>query len=190
MGLCWVLLGCLWPILGLCCAPGVALGLCSLYFGLMLDHLGTMLGFVGSSWAYVGPSWDYVGPSWVLCLAILALCWPILGLCCAVLGLWKKDIKVQKLYENMFTSQFFTVVAVFFLHIARFRSVSLEATKSTKFVQVRRTFCSNLTPCNSAQNPQHPFGTPKSANQHGKRRKAFKYIQISRVADYHGSAVK
>ena len=27
-----------------------------------------------------------------------------------------------------------------------------------------------------------------SANQHGKRRKAFKYIKISRVADYHGSA--
>ena len=27
-----------------------------------------------------------------------------------------------------------------------------------------------------------------SANQHGKRRKAFKYIKISRVSDYHGSA--
>jgi len=30
----------------------------------------------------------------------------------------------------------------------------------------------------------------RSVNQRGKRRKAFKYIKISRVADYHGSAVK
>ena len=51
MGLCWVLLGCLWPILGLCCPPGVASGLCSLYFRFMLDHLGTMLGLC---WVLLG----------------------------------------------------------------------------------------------------------------------------------------
>ena len=83
-------------------------------------------------WVYVpilGPSWDYVGFCWV----VLGLCWPILGLCWACLGSnvgpswlcvglswgyvapsWghvegRKDLKVQKLYENMFTSQFFTV---------------------------------------------------------------------------------
>ena len=51
MGLCWVWLGCLWPILGLCCPPGVASGLCSLYFRFMLDHLGTMLGLC---WVLLG----------------------------------------------------------------------------------------------------------------------------------------
>ena len=86
------------------------------YVGPSWDYVGTMLGFVGSSWAYVGPSWDYVGRSWVLCWAILALCWPIWGY---VAPSWdyverRKDIKVQKLYENMFPSQFLTVFAVFF----------------------------------------------------------------------------
>ena len=85
-----------------------------------------MLGFVGSSWAYVGPSWDYVGRSWVLCWAILAL--SVLAYLGDSWGYvapsWdyverRKDIKVQKLYENMFPSKFFTVFAVF-LHIARF----------------------------------------------------------------------
>ena len=121
LGLCWILLSCLGPMLGFVGLSLAHLGtmlrprgcfgpmftLFWAYVGPSWDYVRTMLGFVGSSWAYVGPSWDYVGPSWVLCLAILALCWPILGL-------WKKDMKVQKLYENMFTSQFFTVVAVFF----------------------------------------------------------------------------
>ena len=58
----------------------------------MLAHLGTMLGvpgfYVGPSWPCVGLSWGYGAPSWGY-----------------VEG--RKDIKVQKLYENMFTSQFF-----------------------------------------------------------------------------------
>ena len=55
LGLGWVLLSCLGPMLGfvglslahlgtMLPPPGVALGLCSLYFRFMLDHLGTMLG--------------------------------------------------------------------------------------------------------------------------------------------------
>jgi len=160
--------------LGLCCPPGVALGLCSLYFGLMLAHLGTRLGFVELFWAYAGfcwvvfgPSWDYVASPGLLrayvhfslrlcwtilglcwdyvgvCWVVLGLCWPILGLCWAFLGSmlghlgsvlaylgdswgyvapsWdyverRKDIKVQKLYETMFPSQFSTVFAMFFTH--------------------------------------------------------------------------
>ena len=78
LGLCWVLLGRLGP---------------------MLAQLGTMLGvpgfYVGPSWLCVGLSWGYVAPSWDY-----------------VEG--RKDIKVQKLYDNMFPSQFFTVFAVFF----------------------------------------------------------------------------
>ena len=91
---------------------GTMLGLCWFLLGLgpMLAHLGTMLGlpgfYVGPSWLCVGLSWGYVAPSWGY---------------------------VEKLYENMFTSQFFTAFAVFFLHIARFRSASLETTKTTKF---------------------------------------------------------
>ena len=89
-----VLLGCLWPILGLCCLPRVASGLCSLYFRFMLDHLGTMLGLcwgllgrLGPMLAHLGTMLGvpgfYVGPSW-LCVG---LSWGFLGLCCAVLGL-------------------------------------------------------------------------------------------------------
>ena len=58
LGLCWVLLSCLGPMLGfvglslfflahlgtMLPPPGVALGLRSLYFRFMLGHLGTMLG--------------------------------------------------------------------------------------------------------------------------------------------------
>ena len=66
----------------------------------MLAHLGTMLGllgfYVGPSWLCVGLSWGYVAPSWGY-----------------VEG--RKD-KVQKLYENMFASEFFTVFAMFFTH--------------------------------------------------------------------------
>ena len=50
LGLCWVLLSCLGPMLGfvglslahlgLCCPPGVALGLCSLYFRFIWTILG------------------------------------------------------------------------------------------------------------------------------------------------------
>ena len=103
LGLCWTILGLCWVLLG----P----------LGPMLAHLGTMLGLpgfhVGPSWLCVGLSWGYVAPSWGY-----------------VEG--RKDIKVQKLYENMFPSQFFTAFA-FFKHIARFRSASLETTKTTKF---------------------------------------------------------
>ena len=100
-----------WPILGLCCPPGVALGPCSLYFGLMLAHLGTMLGlcwvllsclgpmlgFVGLSLAHLGTMlrprgcfgpmftlfWAYAGPSW----DYVGFCWVVLGLCWPILGL-------------------------------------------------------------------------------------------------------
>ena len=130
----------------ICCSYcWVALDLCSLYFGLMLTMLGLcwvllsclgpMLGFVGF---ILGLCWDYVGFCWV----VLGLCWPILGLCWACLGSilghlgsvlaylgdswgyvapsWdyverRKD-KVRKLYEYMFTSEFFTVFARFFTH--------------------------------------------------------------------------
>ena len=104
LGLFWVRLSCLGPMLGFvglslahlgtmlpprsCFGPMFTLFL--VYVGPSWDYVGTMLGFVGSSWAYVGPSWDYVGPAWVLCWAILALCWPILGLCCTILGLCRR----------------------------------------------------------------------------------------------------
>ena len=69
--------------------------------GPMLAQLGTMLGvpgfYVGPSWLCVGLSWGYVAPS-------------------SDYVERRKDIKVQKLYENMFPSQFFTVFAVFFTH--------------------------------------------------------------------------
>ena len=61
LGLCWVLLSCLGPMLdfvglslahlGTMLPPGVALGLCSLYFRFMLDHLETMLGLC---WVLLG----------------------------------------------------------------------------------------------------------------------------------------
>ena len=131
LGLFWVRLSCLGPMLGFVglslahlgtmLPPGVALGLCSLYFWFTLDHLGTMLGlcwvllgrlgpmlahlgtmlglpgfYVGPSWLCVGLSWGYVAPSWGY-----------------VEG--RKD-KVQKLFENMFASEFFTKFAMFFTH--------------------------------------------------------------------------
>ena len=91
-----------------------------------------MLGFVGSSWAYVGSSWDYVGRSWVLCWAILALCWPILGLCCAILGLCRTTSKCKSCMKTCFQASFSRYLQCF-LHVARFRSASLETTKRTKF---------------------------------------------------------
>ena len=119
VGFCWVVFGPSWDYVA---PPGVALGLCSLYFRFMLDHLGTMLGlcwvllgrlgpmlahlgtmlglpgfYVGPSWLCVGLSWGYVAPSWDYVER-------------------RKDIKVQKLYENMFASEFFTVFAMFFTH--------------------------------------------------------------------------
>ena len=67
--------------------------------GPMLAHVGTMLGvpgfYVWTSWLCVGLSLGHVAPSWDYVER-------------------RKDIKVQKLYENMFPSQFFTVFAVFF----------------------------------------------------------------------------
>ena len=149
LGLFWVRLSCLGPMLGFCwvvfgpswdyvAPPELLWGLCSLYFWFTLDHLGTMLGlcwvFVGSSWAYVGPSWDYVGPAWVLCWAILALCWPILGLCCTILGLCrrKKRQSAKVVWKHVCKRVFHEICNVF-LHIARFRSTSLETTKTTKF---------------------------------------------------------
>ena len=56
LGLCWVLLSCLGPMLG--------------FVGLPLAHLGTIL--PGLLWAYVH--------------FILGLCWTILGLCWVLLG--------------------------------------------------------------------------------------------------------
>ena len=83
----YFILGLRWTILG--------------RLGPMLAHLGTMLGvpgfYVGPSWLCVGLSWGYVAPSWDYAER-------------------RKDIKVQKLYENMFPRQFFTVFAVFFTH--------------------------------------------------------------------------
>ena len=76
---------------------GTMLGLCWVLLGRlgpMLAHLGTMF-YVGPSWLCVGLSWGYVAPSWGY-----------------VEG--RQDIKVQKLYENMFPSQFFTVFAFFY----------------------------------------------------------------------------
>ena len=102
LGLCWVLLSCLGPMLD--------------FVGLSLAHLETMLpprGCFGPMftsfvlnlcWTILGLCWDYVGFRWVvlgLCWPILGLCWAflvsmlghlgpvlaILGLCCAVLGL-------------------------------------------------------------------------------------------------------
>ena len=110
LGLCWTILGLCWDYVGVCwvvlglCWP--ILGLCWAFLGSMLGHLGSVLAYLGDSWGYVAPSWDYVER--------------------------RKDIKVQKLYENMFPSQFFTGLQCF-LHIARFRSTSLETTKTTKF---------------------------------------------------------
>ena len=139
VGVCWVVLGLCWPILGLCWAflgsmlghlgsvlaylgaiLGLMLGLCWVLLGRlgpMLAHLGTMLGvpgfYVGPSWLCVGLSWGYVAPSWDYVER-------------------RKDIKVQKLYENMFQASFLRYLQCF-LHIARFRSASLEPTKTTKF---------------------------------------------------------
>ena len=136
LGLCWVLLGRLGPMLA---HLGTMLGLPGFYVGpswpcvgLSWGYLGTMLGFFGSSWAYVGPSWDYVGRSWVLCWAILALCWPILGLCCAVLGLCRTTSKCKSCMTTCFQASFSRYLQCF-LHVARFRSASLETTKRTKF---------------------------------------------------------
>ena len=110
LGLCWGLLGRLGPMLAhlgtmlgvpefnvgpswLCVGLswghlGTMLGLCWVLLGRlgpMLAHLGTMF-YVGPSWLCVGLSWGYVAPSWDY-----------------VEG--RKDIKVQKRYENMFPSQ-------------------------------------------------------------------------------------
>ena len=85
-GRCWVLLGCLWPILGLCCPPGVALGLCSLYFRFMLDHLETMLGFVGSNAAPRDAAICQSCSCWCSCCAsgCSCFCSRCLRGCCAV----------------------------------------------------------------------------------------------------------
>ena len=123
LGLCWVLLSCLGPILGFVGLSLAHLGtmlpprgcfgpMFTLFFRFMLDHLGTMLGFVGSSWAYVGPSWDYV-----LCWAILALCWPILGLCCAVLGLCRRKKRHQSakvVWKHIYKPVFHGICSVFY----------------------------------------------------------------------------
>ena len=88
VGPSWLCVGLSWGHLGTMLVLG--------RLGRMLAHLGTMLGVpgfyvcVGLSWGYVAPSWDYVER--------------------------RNDIKVQKLHENMFPSQFFTVFAVFFTH--------------------------------------------------------------------------
>ena len=91
-GFCWVVFGPSWDYVA---PPGVALGLCSLYFRFMLDHLGTMLGLwcwvllgrLGPMLAHLGTMLGvpgfYVGPSWLR----VGLSWGFLGLCCAVLGL-------------------------------------------------------------------------------------------------------
>ena len=114
------------------------------------DYVGTMLGFVGSSWAYayVGPSWDYVGRSWVLCWDILALCWPILGPCCAVVGL----CRTKKGHQSAKKPVFHGICSVF-THSTFLGPPPSKQQKrqNLALVQVKRTFCSNLTPCNSAQ---------------------------------------
>ena len=99
LGLCWVLLSCLgmsWAYvgfvglslahLGLCCPPGVALGLCSLYFRFMLDHLGTMLGFVGSNAAPRDAAICQSCSCWCSCCAsgCSCFCSRCLRGCCAV----------------------------------------------------------------------------------------------------------
>ena len=98
VGPSWLCVGLSWGHLG------TMLGLCWVLLGRlgpMLAHLGTMLGvpgfYVGPSWLCVGLSWGYVAPSWDYVER-------------------RNDIKVQKLHENMFPSQFFTVFAVFFTH--------------------------------------------------------------------------
>ena len=93
-GFCWVVFGPSWDYVA---PPGVALGLCSLYFRFMLDHLGTMLGLcwvllgrLGPMLAHlgtmlgvpefnVGPSWLCVGLSWGHLGTMLGLCWVSLG---------------------------------------------------------------------------------------------------------------
>jgi hypothetical protein len=54
--------------------------------------------YVGPSWLCVGLSWGYVAPSWGY-----------------VEG--RKDIKVQKLYEHMFPSQFVDFLIDFLSYI-------------------------------------------------------------------------
>ena len=145
LGLCWVLLNCFGPMLG--------------FIGLSLAHLGTMLPPRGLLWAYVhfilglcwtilGLCWDYVGFCWVvlgLCWPILGLCWAflvsmlghlgpvlaILGLCCAVLGLCRRKKRHQS--AKVVWKASFSWYLQCFLHIAGFRSTSLETTKMTKF---------------------------------------------------------
>ena len=115
LGLCWPIsgdyvgptwfafyVGPSWPCVGLSWGHGTMLGPCWGLLGRlgpMLAHVGTMLGvpgfYVWTSWLCVGLSLGHVAPSWDYVER-------------------RKDIKVQKLYENMFPSQFFTVFAVFF----------------------------------------------------------------------------
>ena len=117
------------PILGLCCFPGVASGLCSLYFRFMLDHLGTMLGCVGSSWAYVGPS-AFLGSMLGHLGSVLAY----LGAMLRRLGTMQNEERTSKCKSCMKTcfQGSFSRYLRCFLHIARFRSASLKTTKRTK----------------------------------------------------------
>ena len=117
----------------------------------MLAHLGTMLGlpgfYVGPSWLCVGLSWGYVAPSWG-----------------HVEG--RKDLKVQKLYENMFTSQFFTVfVQHSCSHYNAFGSITSQTCTYLRTWQHQMTTIMQPFQCDlQPQIPQHPITTHAQAH--------------------------
>ena len=131
-------------------------------------HLGTMLGFVGSSWAYVGPSWDYVGPAWFY----VGPSWLCVGLSWGyVAPSWghvegRKDLKVQKLYEHMFTTQFFTVfVQHSCSHYNAFGSITSQTRTYLRTWQHQMTTIMQPFQCDlQPQIPKHPITTHAQAH--------------------------